>query len=205
MANISYGYFDDENYNTLKYIQELENNILPKKLNEHKLKRINQSDIKGECCETHFLDKLKKNIGEDKMIFKFQDGGNMYYEHETDDSIKLKNKRYDFIMENQDKILDHIKLDLQRDNGLSESTIAGVALYLARGWTVTPQLSAKMHTFDRGFKLPETLPPGFPDKLKEIAYEASKMQLEEFDNHEKWDSKKNRRKALKKQMELFSK
>jgi hypothetical protein len=47
-----------------------------------------------------------------------------------------------------------------------------------------------MHTFDREFKLPETLHPGFLDKLKEIAYEASKMQLDEFDNHEKWDSKK---------------
>lgn len=42
-----------------------------------------------------------------------------------------------------------------KENGLADYIIAGVALYLARGWKVTPIFPRKLGTHHRGFEFPK--------------------------------------------------
>lgn len=200
----TFGYFDDENHDVQKYIKEIESAILPNELKSIKLDRIDGSTIKDECCEEHFLEKLKNKIGKDKNIYTYQQGGNIYYEHETDESIKLKQQVKDYMIKNQNKIVNKLQKDLD-EKELSENVLSGVALRVARGWEDPYEFPTKVGKYNRGYKMPNSLPEGFNDNLRNVAFHASKIQLDEFDNHESWDIPKNRKKALKKQIELFRK
>jgi hypothetical protein len=199
----TFGYFDDENHDVQKYIKEIESSILPDNLKTIELKTIDGSTLKDECCEEHFLQKLKSNTGHNKNIYSYQKGGTVFYEHDTDKSLEIKKQIKEFMVKNQNMIVDKLRKDID-EKELSENVLSGVALRVARGWTDPSEFPTKIGKYDRGHKLPELLQDGFNNQLKNIAYHTSKMQLDEFDNHESWDIPKNRQRALKKQIKLFT-
>lgn len=195
----SWGFYDDENDGTLNYIADIERELLPSKLSKNRLKRL-ESSVESADRD---VERLRDKLGADKMINVVTDKGRVFIEHDTDKSIKYNKERYDYIMSHKDDIVDKIKRDLLKDDGLADYIISGVGVFLARGWSVTSMMPKKLGTHDRGFSLPKTLPDDFPKSLKKIAYHASVDQLKEFDNHEMWTNTKLRKKALKHQIELF--
>lgn len=188
----TWGFFDDENTATLEYVKELESHILPKKYNivfpkiESSIEDVNEN-----------MDKLRKQIGNDKMInvvtLPKTGGSRVVLEYETDDIIKINEKRKKYIMKNMDKVMDKMKNDIL-EKGLSEYIMSGVGMFLARDWKATPFLAKKHGTVDRGFGLNSKLPESFPQGLKKIAYHASLNQLKDFDNHEEWTNPSLRKK-----------
>ena len=76
-------------------------------------------------------------------------------------------------------------------------------MYLARGWHSTP-IFPKNSGVNRGFGPPSRLPSDFPEKLRELAYEASTSELENFQNKSGWTDPEKRIEALKRQINLFS-
>lgn len=213
-----YGYYDDENQELLNYVEEIEDYVLPDDLkkinyNEFELKPKCTCDDadKQYCIDSQVsqseIDELvdniiKKNGNNVEINVARQKGGSVKIKHDTVQTIELKNKRKEYILNNKDKIIKKLLLDIQK-GGLSESTIAGVALYLARGWNKSPMSSLKFGKHNRGHKLPETLDSNYPQHLKKAAYHASINQIKEFDNHEHWDNEKLRLTALKNQAKLF--
>lgn len=192
-----WGFYDDENDATLQYIGEIESQILPDNLKFCKQEEI----LSSEKTVDIDVKNLRLKIGYDKLINVSKQNGVVKILYDTYETIECKHKRLQYIMDNQDKIVSKIKKSIQ--DGLAEYIISGVAVFLARGWQLTPIISKKINKRDRGIKFPTHLDKTFPVELKVLAYHASLLQLKEFDNHENWSNTKMRKDALEDQIKLF--
>lgn len=198
MNTEAWGYYDDENDITINYIFDIEMAILPNELKNCDLLKMNSSVDTVSDDVTN----LRKKIGHDKMINVIYNKKNVLIEYDDDDIILCNKKRRDYILSHQQSIVDKLVDDITNLE-LSDYIIAGVALFLARSWIVTPIYPNKLNTHNRGFILPSHLSSDFPQSLKKIAYHASLNQLNEFDNHERWSNTKLRKQALLDQINLF--
>lgn len=198
-----WGFYDDEGDIVSDSAYIVEKILLPKHLQRcyrfDKVIKVNCNDLRNKKKREELINKLKKEIGGDKNISTFISKSCKII-GSTDKSIKCYINAHEYILKNQNKIPDIIK---NKWSG-NDRIIAGLALYLARGWNSTPIFPKNMKTVNRGFALPKYLPKDFPMSLKKMAFESSVKQLREFDNKDDWSEPKKRLQALKNQIKLFS-
>ena len=160
------GYYDDEGDPVEgDFAHMIEKRVLPKHILELPLYKNVPCSPKRKGCTSMIITK----------------------EHEKNAEIRRK-----YMVGHSTKIWQEVKKIAKKDEYYAQDfVIAGIALYLARGWRSTRRLPGK---------LPEKFPPG----MKRAALRASNRELKNFDNHEKWVNIKERKKALRKQILLFS-
>ena len=196
-----WGVYDDENDQTADLASVVEADFLPNhlincfqhlksdKIPCYKLKKksemqklskefgpISHTYKKGNKCEVFFSTQEEKHCDDEKK---------KYIQTHTGDIGKA--------------ILKSIKK--KKYNQLPDA-IAGIAIYLARGWHSTPIFPTN-NSVGRGYQFPKKLPKDFPPLLKKMAHKASLYQLDNFDNKLKWRSPERRIQALKNQVKLF--
>lgn len=69
--------------------------------------------------------------------------------------------------------------------------VVGIALHIARGWR-------------SGGGFPRRLPANFPAGIRKTALRAAQREWDEFDNHEDWADIAARKRAMRRQIRLFT-
>lgn len=125
------------------------------------------------------------------------------YSVDTKKTIQCYADAKQYLANNYQKICQAILHLIKTDKFYAQpNMIAGIALYLARGWGSTPIFPMKTGTVNRGYGLPK-IPSNFPNILRKMAYQASKEQLDNFTNEMEWGEPEKRIQALKNQIKLF--
>lgn len=156
----AWGYYDDQNDRTHDLIVTLENLTLPKHI--QKLKLYEEKSC-GKKCATVY---------------------------DTKETIQNNNIRKKWLLNNFSKIQTTLKKLIKENKDITDSEIAGVALYMVKKW-------GKLRKINKSNV--ELVPPW----LKKRAKKASLNQLQKGDFNE-WKCPKTREKMLQAQVKLFS-
>lgn len=176
-----WGFYDDEGDPIADFASHVEKLVLPEKLKILKL-------ISKRPC-----DPPKKGCVQ------------VYTTEENEQAEKIQHR---YMMNHKAKIQTAIRKLLKKKVGYhcdKNSEIAGIALYLARGWGSTPIFPCDEDSrVSRGYRFPTRLANDYPKLLKKMAYRASVNLYNNFKNELDWSNPEARLKALRDQIKLFS-
>lgn len=167
----AWSYYDDGSDRTADFAADIEDAVLPESIKKMESMKC------GPCTPA------KKNCQRCKTIQEEYD-------------VRAK-----YMVSNPQKVYKALQKERKRDpKDMTDSDIAGVAIYLARGWGST-------HIMNRSPTLPRSLPKKFPVGLRKLALSASKRQLKATNTKEAqelWFDIKPRIAALKDQVRFFT-
>jgi len=203
-----WGFFDDEGDAVADFAIDIENRVLPENLKRcydyNKKVKIPCYKINNKKANAKLMDEIAKDYGKDTFIvFNINQSRNSCsYSVETNETRKCYEDRRKFLNTHREILGDAIiSIINEKEYYQQPQMIAGIAMYLARGWHGTP-IFPESETVERGFRVPK-LTREFPKELRKMAYNASVQQLKNFDNKMKWSSPDKRIEALKIQVDLF--
>jgi len=210
-----WGFYDDEGDLVADFAMSVEHKVLPKRLQScyqyDQVVKVPCKELKNPDDKEKLIKKIRKDfvkqVPADSRITTFEHPkkNKCTINARTNATIKCYVDRKEFLQANVDKLGAAILAELADEDEYNPGLVAGIALYLARNWQSTPIFPANQKTVNRGYGLPSKLPPGFPEKLRELAYQASSDQLASFTNKNGWSEPEKRIQALKNQIKLFSK
>ncbi len=146
-------------------------------------------------------------------------GGKSGVMYQTDENKTCETDRWKYMAAHPQQIYKTLISELKREFKVSYSKldkehqryyngrVAGVAIFLARGWGGTPIAIKEKYKKDdqtRGIKFPTKLPKGYPSKLKSMALTASKNLQVDIEDIQRYFNTEHRMKAIHDQIALFS-
>ena len=207
-----WGFYDDEGDYIADIASEIEHRTLPKHLQEcYKLDqeiKVSCKDIESDDDKEKLITKLIKDLGNllptKPGVSTWITGDTCLLNFQTIKGVECFAQKKQWLTKHRKQLGEAALSSIAETYIDNNSAIAGIALYLARNWQSTPIFPANQATVNRGFGLPKSLPPAFPDKLRIMALRASKQMLAQFDNASGWSEPEKRIQALKNQIKLFS-
>lgn len=196
-----WGVFDDEGDAVADFAHQLEQKLLPAKLRRcYRLDKI--ITIPCGASKAQIRKKILQVAGpEAKLAYTMRHRKTCQANISTAETIACYMAKQHFIRHHIPQLT---KLILLHVTGKKPSLIAGIALYLARGWHSTPIIPRYEKTVKRGYRFPSKLPKGFSPRLRKLALQATKAQLASQDEREEWRDWSKREAALRQQLRLFS-
>jgi hypothetical protein len=201
-----WGFYDDEGDSVADFACELQDAILPDDLKDPSQHEIKETCLGGECKEK--AREIKEKYP-DRDVLQVHHGRTVTFYISTPELDSCQERARQYMVDHVQEVWQTVKDDLKDANYWGsygyEKTVAGIAVYMARGWSGTPIFGDEEDekTPERGFHFPRRLPENFPDEWREAAYQASKTMFEDESERSTWSNPQKRKEALHDQMILF--
>ena len=194
-----WGYYDDEGDAVHDSVYDIKQLVLPEDL-KHCWKYRKEIIVSCENKDLILKD-LKKNY-KDSTFATWTDGKRCSISWTTEkyDNCIVDSKQY--MNDHLDEVWDAIESLIKKNDFYKrDEIIAGIAVFIARGWKSTPIMGSEEIEF------PKKLRKDFPKELRVLALESSINQYESLRKKKPekgWKNNDKRLDALEEQIELFS-